>query len=105
MTKCCNPEIGEGGGWGIFNALFGWTNTATYGSVISYNLYWIVVIIFFLVLRYKEQHGHVPFMHRSVSPTGIDVAPSKDSTVEIEGSDEKRRTAAVREVADLSPSP
>lgn len=35
----CNPELNGGGGWGIINALLGWTNSATYGSVISYNLY------------------------------------------------------------------
>ncbi|CAK7235990.1 high-affinity iron permease [Sporothrix bragantina] len=35
----------EGGyGWGIFNGIFGWTNTATYSSVITYNVYWISVI-------------------------------------------------------------
>ena len=50
-----------GGGWGIFNAILGWQNSATYGSVISYNVYWIAVIIGFLLLRYKETTGHLPF--------------------------------------------
>ena len=36
-----------GGGWGIFNAILGWTNSATYGSVISYNVYWIAVMFWF----------------------------------------------------------
>ncbi|KUJ08595.1 iron permease FTR1 family protein [Mollisia scopiformis] len=57
-----NPEIGGGGGWGIFNAILGWTNSATYGSVISYNLYWLCVILGFVVMRYKEVNGHLPFM-------------------------------------------
>jgi high-affinity iron transporter len=39
----------------------GWQNSATYGSVISYNIYWIVVIIGFLLMRYKESKGHLPF--------------------------------------------
>ena len=51
-----------GGGWGIFNALFGWENSATYGSVLSYNFYWIAVIIAFLVMRYNEKKGHWPLM-------------------------------------------
>jgi high-affinity iron transporter len=51
-----------GGGWGIFNAILGWQNSATYGSVISYNVYWIAVIIGFLLLRYKETTDHLPFM-------------------------------------------
>lgn len=61
-VNCCNPEINGGGGWGIFNAIFGWTNSATYGSVLSYNLYWLVVIVAFVSMRYKEQHGHLPLM-------------------------------------------
>ncbi|MCJ1408318.1 hypothetical protein MMC19_002393 [Ptychographa xylographoides] len=59
-VNCCNPEIGGGGGWGVFNALLGWQNSATYGSVISYNLYWAVVIVSFLALRFKESKGHWP---------------------------------------------
>jgi high-affinity iron transporter len=54
--------LNGGGGWGIFNAILGWQNSATYGSVISYNVYWIAVIIGFLLLRYKETTGHLPFM-------------------------------------------
>lgn len=54
--------INGGGGWGIFNALFGWTNSATYGSVISYNLYWVTVIIAFLAMRYNEVKGHWPLL-------------------------------------------
>ncbi|KAI9932375.1 hypothetical protein ASPWEDRAFT_739360 [Aspergillus wentii DTO 134E9] len=61
-VNCCNPELGGGGGWGIFNALFGWTNSATYGTVISYNLYWIVIILSYFAMRYEEQHGYVPVL-------------------------------------------
>jgi high-affinity iron transporter len=61
-VNCCNPELNGGGGWGIFNALLGWTNSATYGSVISYNVYWIAVIITFLLMLYTEKRGHLPFM-------------------------------------------
>lgn len=49
-----------GGGWGIFNSLFGWQNSATYGSVLSYNFYWIAVILGFLAMRYNERNGHWP---------------------------------------------
>jgi high-affinity iron transporter len=52
--QCCSPLENGDGGWGIFNSLFGWQNSATYGSVISYNLYWIVVIAGFLFLGWKE---------------------------------------------------
>ncbi|CAO2652410.1 Nn.00g006930.m01.CDS01 [Neocucurbitaria sp. VM-36] len=53
-VNCCSPSENGDGGWGIFNSLFGWQNSATYGSVISYNLYWLVVIVGFVFLGWKE---------------------------------------------------
>lgn len=44
----------------IFNSLFGWQNSATYGSVISYNLYWLVVILGFVYMAWKENKETVP---------------------------------------------
>lgn len=52
--------LNGGGGWGIFNSLFGWQNSATYGSVLSYNFYWIAVIVGFLAMRCNERNGHWP---------------------------------------------
>lgn len=60
-VDCCTPDSNGDGGWGIFNSLFGWQNSATYGSVISYNLYWLAVIAGFLVLGFRERNGHYPF--------------------------------------------
>lgn len=77
-VNCCNPELNGGGGWGIFNALFGWQNSATYGSVISYNLYWIFVIAAFLALRYNEKTGHWPFVKAKAIHEGDQIA-RKDS--------------------------
>lgn len=55
-VNCCNGELKEDGPWWmIFTAIFGWTNSATYGSVISYNLYWVVVIGVVVWLLYKER--------------------------------------------------
>ncbi|KAL2802195.1 iron permease FTR1 family-domain-containing protein [Aspergillus granulosus] len=58
-VNCCSPEIDGGGGWGIFNALLGWTNSATYGSVVSYNLYWVCVIVCYSIMIYRERSGPV----------------------------------------------
>ncbi|KAG7191418.1 high-affinity iron permease [Scheffersomyces spartinae] len=58
-VNCCNPQIDNG--WDIFNAILGWQNSATYGSVISYNVYWIAVIVVLFLMLYEEQHGHLPF--------------------------------------------
>ncbi|CAN9119887.1 unnamed protein product [Alternaria alternata] len=64
-VNCCSPLENGDGGWGIFNSLFGWQNSATYGSVISYNLYWLVVIIGFAFLGWKEGKT-VPSQHAQV---------------------------------------
>ncbi|KAF7520063.1 hypothetical protein G7054_g12890 [Neopestalotiopsis clavispora] len=58
-VNCCNPEVNGGGGWGIFNAIFGWQNSATIGSVVSYNVYWLVVILSFLAMGYHERKGNL----------------------------------------------
>ncbi|KAI8334411.1 iron permease FTR1/Fip1/EfeU [Chlamydoabsidia padenii] len=53
-----NPELNtsDNGGWMIFNAILGWNNTATIGSIISYCLYWILVAIYLVYLYFKQQH-------------------------------------------------
>jgi high-affinity iron transporter len=55
-----SPYINGGGGWGIFNGILGWQNSATYGSVISYNVYWIFISALFYSMRYNEVKGHWP---------------------------------------------
>ncbi|KAJ8146482.1 hypothetical protein OY671_000451 [Metschnikowia pulcherrima] len=69
-VNCCHPSLDNG--WNIFNALFGWQNSATYGSVISYNIYWLFIIVTVLAMAYEEKHGHLPFLKnaklRSLNP-------------------------------------
>lgn len=55
-VNCCNPQLHGGGWWGVFNSILGWQNSATYGSVISYNAYWVFIILGFIGLGYKEKH-------------------------------------------------
>ncbi|KAJ7138426.1 iron permease FTR1 [Mycena crocata] len=53
--NCCNPENKvDGQGWGIFAAIFGWTNSATLGSVLSYVFYWIAVIVVLIFMKFRE---------------------------------------------------
>ncbi|KAK9459339.1 high-affinity iron permease [Lipomyces oligophaga] len=61
-VNCCNPEMNDNGGWMVFNALFGWTNSATYGSVVSYNVYWIFLCICVVLMIFKEKKGYFPFL-------------------------------------------
>ncbi|KXJ86607.1 putative iron transferase [Microdochium bolleyi] len=53
-VNCCSPDLNGGGGWGVFSAILGWQNSATYGSVISYCVYWIFVMAGFAVMRWRE---------------------------------------------------
>ena len=62
-VNCCNPETDNG--WDVFNALLGWENTATYGSVISYNVYWIFITFCVLCLLYEERTGSLPFKNQT----------------------------------------
>ncbi|KAH9055655.1 iron permease FTR1 [Lactarius vividus] len=52
---CCNPDNKlDDKGWLIFGAIFGWTNSATLGTVLSYVFYWIVTIVTLVVLKWRE---------------------------------------------------
>ncbi|KAI9316825.1 iron permease FTR1/Fip1/EfeU [Dichotomocladium elegans] len=52
-----NPDnyLDQNGGWKIFNAILGWNNTATYGTIISYCLYWLLVSLTLVRMHYKER--------------------------------------------------
>ncbi|KAH8110264.1 iron permease FTR1 [Phellopilus nigrolimitatus] len=52
---CCNPENNfDGSGWSIFGAIFGWTNTATLGTVLSYVFYWLLAIALLVYMKFAE---------------------------------------------------
>lgn len=98
-VNCCSPELNGGGGWGIFNSLLGWQNSATYGSVIGYNMYWIVVIIGFVLLRFKEKNGRLPFK-KAKSVSAPTVRTKSDTSSEVVN----EKMAAATEVRGVSPA-
>ncbi|KAF4616731.1 hypothetical protein D9613_008666 [Agrocybe pediades] len=52
---CCNPDSKfDGEGWTIFGAIFGWTNNATLGTVLSYVFYWLAVVAVLIYMKFKE---------------------------------------------------
>lgn len=59
-VNCCNGL--KDGWWMVANALVGWTNTATYGSVGSYLAYWILVSVWLRARLYEERHGCFPLI-------------------------------------------
>lgn len=53
--NCCNPENNfDNDGWSIFNAIFGWTNSASVGSVLSYVFYWLAVMLVLVAMKWRE---------------------------------------------------
>jgi high-affinity iron transporter len=82
-VNCCSPTLRGGGGWGVFNSILGWQNSATYGSVISYNLYWVAIIVAFVAMRYRETNGHWPLMKSQAGGMeGLEGTKSDTSTGE-----------------------
>lgn len=59
-VNCCNGLTD--GWWMVANAIVGWTNTATYGSVFSYLAYWLSVSFWLRLRLYDERHGVLPFI-------------------------------------------
>ncbi|CAL9731252.1 iron transporter Fth1p [Monosporozyma unispora] len=59
-VNCCNGE--RDGFWMLLTAIFGWTNSATYGSVISYIIYWLCLIVVINVLIEEEKYGYIPYI-------------------------------------------
>ncbi|CCG20701.1 Fth2 iron transporter [Candida orthopsilosis Co 90-125] len=59
-VNCCNGLTD--GGWMVLNAIFGWTNSATYGSVTTYFAYWFFVIIWLNIKLYEEREGVLPLV-------------------------------------------
>lgn len=57
-VNCCNPETDNG--WDVFQAILGWQNTGTYGSIISYNVYWLFIMGCIGWMMYEERTGRAP---------------------------------------------
>lgn len=102
-VNCCNPELNGGGVWGIFNAILGWQNSATYGSVIGYNLYWLVIIVGFVALRWREKKGSWLFLKNrtAVVEPAIERKES-DSVSSLENAKMVRPTVQERTVSAIN---
>lgn len=59
-VNCCNGLTD--GWWMVLNAIFGWTNSATYGSVFTYCAYWALVIVWLEIKLYEERVGVLPLV-------------------------------------------
>ncbi|KAB5596068.1 Iron permease FTR1 [Ceratobasidium theobromae] len=53
--NCCNPENKKDAlGWGIFAAIFGWSNNGSIGTVLSYIFYWVAAIVALVTMKHQE---------------------------------------------------
>ncbi|KAI8065799.1 iron permease FTR1/Fip1/EfeU [Gongronella butleri] len=52
-----NPEqnTSDNGGYQIFNAILGWNNVATIGTIVSYCLYWILMAAYLVYLNIRDR--------------------------------------------------
>jgi high-affinity iron transporter len=63
----------------LFNAIFGWNNTATLGSVLIYVFYWLAVAAALVYLKWKEGRASCFGRHSKV---GTDRALRKQARFE-----------------------
>ncbi|KAG8755297.1 high-affinity iron permease [Serendipita sp. 396] len=53
--NCCSPEDKfNSKGWGIFAALFGWSNDGSVGTVLAYIFYWWAAIVALVYMKWRE---------------------------------------------------
>ncbi|KAI8346042.1 iron permease FTR1/Fip1/EfeU [Mortierella sp. GBAus27b] len=55
--KCCDPKNNNDGFAQLMNALFGWSNVASIGSVVCYIGYWLIVIVSLVFLKQKHRRA------------------------------------------------
>ncbi|VUC27008.1 unnamed protein product [Clonostachys rosea] len=84
-VNCCSPEVNGGGIWAVLNAVLGWTNSATYGSVIAYNAYWVCVMVGLVTLRFRERNGRLPFMKAKKAAPNADRGTEREAAPLLDG--------------------
>ncbi|KAL8286872.1 hypothetical protein RQP46_003878 [Phenoliferia psychrophenolica] len=71
-----NPENNASGdGYSVFNAILGWTNNGTYGTILSYVAYWVFVMGALVYMKWSE--GRTTFF-------GYESAAAKRRTARLE---------------------
>ncbi|KAL5482857.1 FTR1_1 [Sanghuangporus weigelae] len=108
---CCNPENNfDGQGWNIFAALFGWTNTATIGTVLAYVFYWLAAIGLLIYMKFSEGRVKVmgyegaAYRRRQAAKSDVVTAADAEAAVarEKEGSgDHTSSSEETPEIAEL----
>lgn len=100
---CCNPEATNTGGWEIFNAFLGWSNTATIATITGYITYWVVLILGLVAMRLRERQkaAKEAKAQGDLSQTSSSSASEAGKPVVVE----KEPTAAVNANTDIKEPP
>ncbi|KAK9896518.1 iron permease FTR1 [Cystobasidium minutum MCA 4210] len=80
--NCCSPEATTSGyGWSIFNAILGWNNNASIGTILSYVFYWLSVIAALIYMRWSEGRVAVLGKHSKVGKERLERQQVRSTTV------------------------
>jgi high-affinity iron transporter len=74
----------------------GWTNSATYGTVISYNVYWLAIMAGFGCMIFNEKYGHWPWARSKRSAGDLETDLPETSAEMLEKGNAKPSPAAER---------
>ncbi|KAF9123758.1 high-affinity iron permease [Mortierella sp. 14UC] len=85
--SCCDPKNNDLGGWQLFNALFGWSNIGSIGSVVCYIGYWLIVICVLVYMKLKRRRIARANALRAVHDSSSNSSGDKQS---LELEDEKK---------------
>ncbi|CAE6430978.1 Plasma membrane iron permease [Saccharomyces cerevisiae S288c] [Rhizoctonia solani] len=68
--NCCNPENKlDAKGWAVFNAILGWSNNGSIGTVVSYIVYWLIAIL--ALVRMKHKEGRTTVVDKFTNTIGV----------------------------------
>lgn len=102
-----NPEVGSAttnGGWQIFNSIFGWHNTASLGTILSYCFYWLLVIATLVYLKWKEGRTSMCGLGKSAAGRRVDGyradRKTREATAETKGFDSQSDSSATQSIGE-----
>ncbi|KAG0215680.1 high-affinity iron permease [Mortierella sp. GBA30] len=70
--KCCDPKNNDAGGWQLFNAILGWSNIASIGTIVCYIGYWLVIIVALVYMKLKRRRDARTLAAKAEDDTIID---------------------------------
>ncbi|KAG0055292.1 hypothetical protein BGZ83_009050 [Gryganskiella cystojenkinii] len=89
---CCDPNNNNAGGWQLLNALVGWSNVASIGTIVGYICYWFVVIGWLVFMKIRRRQRARRALASGAYDSPEETSLEEKNTVMF---DEKKETAPV----------